>query len=126
MFGEVWCGSDADQRVNPLRTRECRKQHEPSAHARADQDLPILGQLIDDRDRVLRPTADRSRCGVAARCAVSEIIEAHKGMAASPAIVFEERGLGPGHVGTEAAQKHDTRSAAGEPAVGDCCPILSW
>jgi hypothetical protein len=30
------------------------------------------------------------------------------------------------HVATEAIEKDDTRTAGGEPMVGDCCSIMTW
>jgi hypothetical protein len=32
----------------------------------------------------------------------------------------------PIHVATEAIEKDDTRTAGGEPMVGDCCSIMTW
>ena len=112
--------------MDPLGSRQCGKQHDPAAHARADQDLPTLGQRVENRDRVLCPAADRPQRDIAARCAVPEIIEAHIGSATATAIFLEKRGLGPGHVGAKAAEENHTRTATGEPVVGDCCAIATW
>jgi len=112
--------------VDPLCSCERGKQHDPAAHARADQDLSTLGQRIENRDRVLCPAADRPHGKIAARCPLSEIIKAHKSVPAAPAIFVEKRSLGSGHVGAEAAEKHHTRTATGEPVVGDCCSIITW
>ena len=53
ILGEVGCRSDPDERVNSVDSRERGEQHDPAAHARADQDLSTLGQRIENGDRVL-------------------------------------------------------------------------
>ena len=85
-----------------------------------------MGQRIENCDRVLCPAADAPQSDVAAGCPVSEIIKAHKSVPAAPAIFVEKRSLGSGHVGAEAAEKHHTRTATGEPVAGDCCSVVTW
>jgi hypothetical protein len=64
--------------------------------------------------------------GIAARSAVAEIVEAHEGPASAMAKILEKQRLGAGHVGTEPAEKDDTRGRSGEPVVGDCCTTGAW
>ena len=56
---------------------------------------------------------------------MAEIIKAHEGALALPAITFEKERLGPGHVGAEPAEKNDARCRPGETMVGDCCTIVT-
>ena len=126
ILGKVGCGGDADERVDPLGSRERGKQHDPPAHARADENLLTLGQRIENGDRILDPAADSPQGEITARYAVSEIIEANIGQPAAPAIFLEKRGLGSSHVGAEAAEEYNARGPAGEPPVGDCCTIVTW
>src|SRR5438105_11939990 len=105
VLSEVGCRGHADEGVNALGSRKRRKQHHPAAHARADDDLPTFSERIENRYRIIGPTADRPQGDVTARSAVSEIIEAHEGVSAAPAIPLEERGFGSGHIRPEASTK---------------------
>ena len=124
VFGEVRRCRDADERMDPRWPRERREQHDPPAHARPDQHLRPLHQRIEDRNRVFRPAADGAERGLAARCAVAEIVEAEVSLPAAAAVIREVKGFGAGHVGTEPAEEYDARGRSGEPAVGDGCAIL--
>jgi len=111
--------------VNTLGSRKRRKQHHPAAHARADDDLPTFSERIENRYRIIGPTADRPQGDVAARSAVSEIIEAHEGVSATPAIPLQKQGLGSGHIRAEAGTKQNPGRSTGELPVGDCCTIVT-
>ena len=126
ILGEIRRRGDADQRMNARGAGECGQQHDPTAHARPDQDLRAFGQLVEHGNRVLGPAADRAQGELAARRAVAEIVEAHEGATAPAAIFVEKQRLGAGHVGAKAAQEHDPGRGAGEPVVGDCCAIVTW
>jgi len=88
-------------------------------------DLRPFRQRIENRNRVFRPAADRALRGVAARCAMAEIIEPQIGLPAAAAVILEITGLGAGHLGTEPAEKYDAGGRSGEPVVGDGCTILT-
>ena len=132
--------ADPDRGANvrhPAQFRVARVLHQAAVlHLRVGEHLRIsrpgrtaprrtLGQRIENRDRVFGPAADPPQSGIAARRAVSEIVEAHIGPPAAPGMLCEKRGLGAGHVGAEAAEEHDPRCGDGEPAVDDCCTILT-
>src|SRR5207248_193973 len=87
--------------------RQCRHQHDPAAHARADQDLRPLGQRIDDRDRVLAPAADRAPGEIAARSAMPEIVEAHIAVPPPATVILQKQCFCAGHVGAKAAEEDD-------------------
>ena len=123
LFGEIGGAGDANERCNALRARQRRQQHDPAAHARADEDLRTLGQRIDDGDGVLAPAPDCALGEIAARCAMAEIVEAQIGAPVATAIILEKQCLGSGHVGAEAAEEDDPRRVAREPVVGDCRAI---
>jgi hypothetical protein len=112
--------------MDTLGSGESRQQYDPSAHARSDKDLRALGQRVENRNRILRPAADRSQSDIAARRTMSEVVETHESVAAAPAIFLKERGFGSGHVRAETGAKQNTRGTTGEPPVGDCCTIVTW
>jgi hypothetical protein len=56
---------------------------------------------------------------------MSEIIEAHEGVSAAPAIPLQKQGLGSGHIRAEAGTKQNPGRPAGELPVGDCCTIVT-
>src|SRR5215813_4470116 len=86
ILGEVRGGSNSHERVDSLDSRQSGQQHDPPAHARADQDLSPIGQRIDNLDRVLYPATDRPQGNVAAGRAMPEIIETHIGVSAATAV----------------------------------------
>src|SRR6202022_1655908 len=90
LLGEIRRRGNADEPVDTRGSRERREQHHPAPHARTDDDLRTFGERIENRYRIIGPTADRPQGDIAARSAVSEIIEAHEGVSAAPAIHLEE------------------------------------
>ena len=117
----------ADQAGDALRPAGGGQQHDPGAHARADQDLQARGDLVENRERVVAPAADRATGKPARRDAVAGIVEAHESQAARPAMAIERGRLGAAHVGGVAAEEDDSGSAqavAGRrPPVADCRAI---
>jgi hypothetical protein len=87
-LSEIGRPGDADQPGHAPRPRQRREQHDPAAHARSDEDLRTGRQRIDDCDCVLLPASDRALGEVAARRAMPEIVETHKGASAVSAIIL--------------------------------------
>ena len=69
--------------ADALRPRQRDQQHQPAAHAGADQDLRAAGDLIEHGQRVVPPRADGAVTERATGFAVAGIVEAHKGAAGS-------------------------------------------
>ncbi len=125
ILGEVGRGGDADEGGDAMRTRQCREQHDPAAHARADENLRPFRQLVEDGERVALPATDRGVLETSRESPMAEIIEAQEGLAVRPAEGFERQRLGPRHVRHEAAEEDDAGRLARETVVGDCRAVLA-
>ena len=81
-MGEVGCRRDADEPAHPLRPGQRDKQHDPAAHAGADQDQRARQRLVEHGERIVAPVADAAILEPAIRCAMAAIVEAQEGLAA--------------------------------------------
>ena len=117
---EIGRRGDADECGHARGPCQGREEHDPAAHAGADQDLRPLGQCVQRRDGILGPDADRAILEAAGGLAVPLVVEAQEGLAALAAEILQRHGLGAGHVRHEAAQEHDARAPPGAAVIGDC------
>ena len=101
------------------------EQHHPSAHARADEHLGTLSNLVQNRERVPRPLADGSLLEFSRGFPVSAVIEANKGASDLSAMGFERARLRPAHVRAETAQEHQAGRFALQPEVRERSPVFS-
>ena len=96
---------------------------DPGAHGRAHQDQLVPGQLVDDGQSIVAPAAHRALGEVARRLPVAEVVEADERTALAPGPLGQRLGLGPGHVGAEAAQPHARGRGALNRSPGPSGPI---
>ncbi len=105
--------------MDPLGPGTRRQQHHPAAHARADQDLRPLGQLVEHLKHVGAPARHRRVLESARRLAVAEMIEAQERLAALQRQGLQMGRLGARHVGAKAADEHQPGGPPGMAVIGD-------
>ncbi len=119
LFGEVRRRRDQHQALDPLRPGQGDQAGDPAAHGGADQHHRPLGQVIEHRQGVLAPTGDGPLAKVAARGAMTEIVEAEIVLTGRSSPPRQMLGLGPAHVRGETAQPQHRGAAARRPPPGD-------
>ncbi len=105
------------QRLDPLGPRQRHQAGEPGAHGGAHQHGLAVDQLVQSGHGVLAPVGDGAVAEAAFGGAVAGIVEPHVRPARSDGPAGQRLGLGPGHVGGEAAQPYHRRPAALQPPV---------
>ena len=109
-LGEIGRDGDADQARQPRTQRRGDAEHDPAAHAGADQDKgSIRRQLADSRQRVVAPASHRRLGEISIRRAMGEIVETEERLPALARPGVERQRLSAGHVGTKPAQKDHSR-----------------
>ena len=109
----------------PLRAFQRQVQHDPAAHAGADQNLRPRGQQIQAGQGIVAPAPDGAGGEGATGLPVAQIVEAQKGLPAPPAPGVQEAGLGARHVGAIAAQEHDARRRPFPPPEGEALAVAA-
>ena len=102
----------------------CGEQGDPSSHGGADEDGTLRQEPLHDRKRLLKPAGDGALFEVAARFAVTAIVETQEGAALPLGPGIDHARLGGAHVGLEAADPDHRRALAlamehGDPAFVD-------
>ena len=118
VLGEIGRGGDSDQPGHPVRARQRHIQHQPAAKRGPDQYLRLPGQRIQRGKAVGCPAGDVAVEKVAARQAVSAIIEPQAWPAGLPRPFLDNKRLGAVHVRAMATQEGHAGSGAGAPMVG--------
>ena len=106
--------------------RAQQKQGDVAAHARANENLRARSQSQEDSFRFLQPAADLAVLQLAARLAMSGVVEARAADAQLSRPLGKSRRLGARHLRLEARQPHDSRTSvaldrvdeAGDAALG--------
>ena len=111
--GEVRSGRQAHEPAHPLRPRQRHEQHDPAAHAGADQDHWTDSDLVQHCKSVGAPVADAATLEPAARRTMSAVVEAQEALAPLCAVPLQVERLGTRHVGAEAGQEHHRRGPTG-------------
>ena len=125
VLGEIGRGGDADQPGQPLRALQRQVQHDPAAHAGADQNLRPRGQPVQAGQGIVAPAPDGAGGEGATGLPVAQIVEAQKGLPAPPAPGVQKAGLGARHVGGVAAQPHDARCRPFPPPEGQALAVAA-
>ena len=120
ILGEIGRGRDAEKSRDTRGSCQGREQHDPSAHARAHNNLRTFGDLVENRDGVVLPSTDRAVPELARGRTVPEVVEPHERPPHFPTVRIEGDSLGAGHVGIETAAKDDAGRLAGMAVIGDC------
>ena len=115
-----------------VRPRQGGQQHDPAAHAGADQDQRPIGRVVDHRDRILSPAADRAILEPAAGGAVAGIVEAQYSPGPRGAMQNSSRNVALVPVMSDRKPRRNripaqsrVRSVASSPAIGNAASVGS-
>ena len=123
---EVGRGGDAYQCRDPLRPAQRKVQGDPATHRRADQDDRAFGQLVQHKQRLIRPQRERAVLECAFRRPGARIVEAKHRQPALRRKRVKRHRLRSLHVRRIAGEEEERRPASLPPAIGQAGTVVSF